>query len=44
MFDQVGADDSERSPLRLRLMKTLVVTVVAAFLFGGLFVMTQLVD
>ena len=44
MFDQVGPDDSERTPLRFRIMRILVVTGISAVLFGGLLAMTQFLD
>jgi hypothetical protein len=44
MFDQIGSDESERGPVRLRILKPLMVTLVTALLFGGLFLMTQVVD
>jgi len=44
MFEQVGSDQSERDPLRLRILKPLIVAAIVAVLFGGLFAATQLLD
>jgi len=44
MFQQVGSEQSEHDPLRLRILKPLIVTAIAAILFGGLFAVTQLMD
>ncbi len=44
MFEQVGNGQSEHEPLRLRILKPLLVTAIAAILFGGLFAVTQLMD
>jgi hypothetical protein len=44
MFDQIGSDESGRVPMRLRVLKPLMITVVTALLFGGLFLMTQVMD
>jgi len=44
MFQQLGSDKSERDPLRLRIIKPLIVTAICALLFGGLFLATQFMD